>query len=411
MDGLCPALNIFQEIRNYIMTVTRKRIASIDILRGIVMIIMALDHTRDFFHADAMLYDPTDLSATNAPVFLTRWVTHFCAPVFVFLSGMSAFLYGRKITRRELSLYLLKRGIFLLLVEIVVMSFLLSFNPFYNIIFLEVIWAIGISMILLSALVWLPLRWLLALGLLIFLGHNLLDYFTGPEAKQAPAGWLMLLHGRAAFFQLSASHMILVGYSFLPWTGIMILGYCCGTIFQPTYSPAFRKALLVRVGLTLVLFFVVLRAMNGYGNPQAWTAQKTGLFSALSFINCNKYPPSLMFACMTLGPALIALAMLERWQGRWADRLRTYGNVPLFYFVLHFLLIHLLCVAAFFASGHSFSEAYGSESAFGFRPRIFGYSLSVVYAIWIAVVLVMYPLCRWFGGYKNTHRQWWVRYL
>lgn len=389
------------------MTITRQRIASIDLLRGIVMVIMALDHTRDYFHADAMLFDPTDLSASNTAVFLTRWITHFCAPVFVFLSGVSAFLYGRKITKSELGRYLLKRGLFLVLLEITVMTFLLSFNPFYNLIFLEVIWAIGISMILLAALVQLPLRWLLAIGLVIFLGHNLLDY--APVSSQNTL--FLLLHGRNAVFALNAKHMVLMGYSVLPWTGIMILGYCCGTLFQPKYSPVFRRALLLRSGAVLMVFFVVLRFMNGYGNPAPWTTQKNAWYTFLSFINVNKYPPSLLFSCMTLGPALVLLAVAESWQGKDVRTLTTYGNVPLFYFIGHFLLIHLLCVPAFFASGHSFSEAYTASSPFGFRPANFGYPLPVVYAIWLFIVGTMYPLCRWFKHYKNTHRQWWVRYL
>lgn len=389
------------------MTETRQRIGSIDLLRGTVMVIMALDHTRDFFHADAMLQDPTDLSVSTAPVFFTRWITHFCAPVFVFLSGVSAFLYGRKITKSELSRYLLKRGLFLLLLELTVMTFLLTFNPFFNLIFLEVIWAIGISMILLAVLVQLPIQWLLAIGLIIFLGHNLLDYT--PATNQHPL--LVLLHGRSGVFPLNAEHMVLMGYSFLPWTGIMILGYCCGNLFQAKYSPAFRRALLVRTGAVLLLFFIVLRSMNGYGNPSPWTTQKNAWFTFLSFINVNKYPPSLLFCCMTLGPALILLGLSEGWQGKAVRTLTIYGRVPLFYFMGHFLMIHLLCVIAFFASGHSFNEAYTASSPFGFRPTNFGYPLPVVYAVWIFVVASMYPLCRWFNRYKNTHRQWWVRYL
>ncbi|MEP6749606.1 MAG: heparan-alpha-glucosaminide N-acetyltransferase domain-containing protein [Bacteroidota bacterium] len=389
---------------------TRQRIQSVDVLRGIVMVIMALDHTRDFFHVTAVTDQPTNMATTWPVLFFTRWITHFCAPTFVFLSGTAAFLHGQKKTTAQLSNFLLKRGVWLIAVEIIVMTMALTFNPLYNLIFFEVIWAIGISMVLLALLIHLPFRALFAIGLMIFFLHNLLDY---PEA--ARMGKLNILwgiiHGRNTVIPLNASHIILVGYSFLPWTGIMILGYCCGKLFTPAIDPLFRRKILLRTGFGLISLFIALRFINVYGDPFPWTIQKNNITSFLSFMNANKYPPSLIFSSMTLGPSLITLALVENIQNKLTRFVTVYGRVPLFYFVLHFFLIHIICVILFFASGHSMSEAFSAQSPLGFRPAQFGYPLWIVYLIWIFVVLAMYPLCKKYNRYKSTHSHWWLSYL
>ena len=388
----------------------KQRIQSIDILRGVIMVIMALDHTRDFFHITALTDQPTNMATTSAPLFFTRWITHFCAPGFVFLSGIAAFLNGRQKTTRQLSAFLLKRGAWLLVLEICIVSLVLTFNPLYNLIFLQVIWAIGISMILLAALIHLPFRILLAVGAIIFFAHNMLDYPEAARQGNLNIAWA-IIHGRNAFIPVNAAHSILVAYSFLPWTGIMILGYCCGKLFTAGTAPLHRKKILLAAGSGLLLLFVLLRSINLYGDPFAWTSQRNSTITMLSFLNANKYPPSLIFCCMTLGPLLLLLAMLENSNNRLTRFFMVYGSVPLFYFIGHFLLIHLLCTALFFASGHPLSQAFTASSPFGFRPASFGYPAPTVYLLWLLVVLVMYPLCKKYGKYKSTHRQWWLSYL
>lgn len=387
-----------------------KRVSSIDILRGIVMVIMALDHCRDFFHISAAVQQPTDMATTTPVLFFTRWITHFCAPVFVFLSGIAAFLNGQRKSTKALSSFLLKRGLWLIVVEFVIVSLAFSFNLFYHLIFLEVIWAIGISMVLLALLIHLPFRALLVTGLLIFFCHNLLDYPEAARTGNLNLFWAMV-HGRNAFIQLNPSHIIVVAYSFLPWTGLMILGYCCGKLFTSQTDPAFRRKILLRTGFCLISLFIALRFINVYGDPFPWTAQRNSVTSFLSFMNANKYPPSLIYCCMTLGPALIALALLEQVQNRVTAFFTVYGRVPLFYFILHFYLIHAICVGLFFASGFTIKDAYSAQGPFGFRPQHFGYSLPVVYLLWMAVVLIMYPLCKRYNRYKSTHSQWWLSYL
>ena len=391
-------------------TLTRQRIASIDILRGIVMVIMALDHCRDFFHIAAITDQPTNMETTTPILFFTRWITHFCAPIFVFLSGTAAFLNGQKKTTAQLSGFLLKRGIWLIIVETVIISLALTFNPLYNFIIFQVIWAIGISMVLLALLIFLPFRILFIIGLLIFFSHNLLDY---PEATRM--GKLNLLwgivHGRNALISLNATHIIFVFYSFLPWTGLMILGYCCGKLFSAQTDPLFRRKILLRTGFCLVSLFIALRFINAYGDPFPWTVQRNSMISFLSFMNVNKYPPSLVYGCMTIGPALIILALVENIQNRFTRFFIIYGRVPMFYYILHFFFIHFLCVLLFFASGYHLNEAFNPTVPFGFRPPQFGYSLWVVYLIWMFIVLSLYPLCRKYNRYKTEHGQWWLSYL
>ncbi len=389
---------------------TRQRIQSIDILRGIIMIIMALDHTRDFFHITAVTDQPTNMATTTPLLFFTRWITHFCAPIFVFLSGTAVFLNGQKKTPAQLSIFLLKRGCWLIVLDFTLITFILTFNPMFNTIFMLVLWAIGISMVLLALLIRLPFRVLLAVGLLIFFSHNLLDYAESASMGKINIVW-SIMHGRAAVIPLNASHLIIIGYSFLPWTGLMILGYCCGKLFTAQTDPVFRKKIFLRLGLGLVGLFIILRFINKYGDPFPWAPQKNSVITFLSFMNVNKYPPSLIFCCMTIGPALTGLALMENVQNRVTAFFTIYGRVPLFYFIMHFLLIHLLCVVLFFASGYSFKDAYNSQTALGFRPANFGYALWVVYIIWMGIVLLMYPLCKKYNHYKSTHSYWWLSYL
>ncbi|MFL5746420.1 MAG: DUF1624 domain-containing protein [Niastella sp.] len=388
----------------------KKRIQSIDVLRGIVMIIMALDHVRDYFHNDAFQHDPLDPATTTPLLFFTRFITHFCAPTFVFLAGTSAYLIGLQKTKAALSSFLLKRGLWLILIEMVVISLAWTFNPLYNTIIFQVIWAIGISMVLLGLAVRLPYGVIFAIGALIVLGHNSLDYPEAAHNHTVPFIWDLLHDARFDNYTFAPRHSLVIAYAFAPWTGIMFMGYCAGKLFAPTVDTIKRQKALVSIGLGLIVMFVALRLLNGYGNPLPWTPQQTGMATFLSFMNVHKYPPSLMYACITLGPSLIMLALLENVQNRFTDFVKVFGRVPFFYYVLHLYLIHILTVIAFYVSGYGAKDIV-SPSPFLFRPIQFGYSLGVVYLIWAFVILALYPLCRWYNKYKSTHSQWWLSYL
>ena len=392
------------------LTAVKKRVQSIDVLRGIVMIIMALDHVRDYFHTDAFQHDPLDPATTTPFLFFTRFITHFCAPTFVFLAGTSSYLVGLRRTKADLSGFLIKRGLWLILIEVTLISFGWTFNPLYNTIIFQVIWAIGISMVLLGLAVRLPYGVIFALGALIVLGHNMLDYPEATRNHTVPFFWDLLHDARFDPYNFAPNRTLVIAYAFLPWTGIMFMGYCAGKLFAPTVESFKRQKALVGIGLGLIVLFVALRLLNAYGNPLPWAPQKDGLATFLSFMNVHKYPPSLMYCCITLGPALIMLALLENVQNRFTSFVKVFGQVPFFYYVLHLYLIHIFTVIAFYASGYGAKDIV-SPSPFFFRPIQFGYGLGWVYLIWAVVVLALYPLCRWYNKYKSTHTQWWLSYL
>lgn len=390
------------------------RVQSIDILRGIVMIIMALDHVRDFFHEGAFASDPLDPATTTVPLYFTRWITHFCAPVFVFLAGTSGYLMGLKKSKAELSKFLITRGIWLIVVEWIIISFAWTFDPGFHMIIFQVIWAIGISMVVLGVVVWLPYPVIFALGTLIVLGHNSLDFVEKANAKagQANGFWLDLVHAaKFSFYPIAEGHNIIIVYPFLAWVGIMMLGYCFGRLFEATIDPVQRKKILLAIGFGLIAFFIVIRFINGYGDPSRWNDFPSALSDFFSFMNVTKYPPSLMYVSITLGPALVVLALIEGVQNRVTDFAKVFGRVPFFYYVLHFYLIHILTVIAFFASGYGTKDIVDPNSFFYFRPVMFGFPLWGVYLVWITVILILYPLCKWYNNYKATHKHWWLSYL
>lgn len=389
----------------------RKRIVQIDLLRGIIMIIMALDHVRDFFHQPAFIADPLNLDTTTPAIFFTRIITHFCAPVFVFLSGLSAYLSGLRKTKAELSSFLIKRGLWLIFLEIVIMSFIMTFNPQYTFIMLGVIWAIGFSMIILGLLVRTSYRTILVIGLIIFLGHNILDIVKLPAGGPIAIINSVLLTSPGSLLPLGGNHFALVAYAVLPWTAIMLLGYAVGRLYNKDLDPVRRKKILVQLGSTLIILFVLLRITGIYGDPDQWSTSGGFTRTVLSFFRVTKYPVSLQFACMTLGPALLFLAVAGNRESRLTRFATVYGSVPLFYYVLHFFLIHVLCTIVFFATGHSMAQAVDPGSIFLFRPANFGYPLWVVYLIWIAVVVSLYYPCKWYSQYKKTHQHWWLSYL
>ncbi|MEP6699803.1 MAG: heparan-alpha-glucosaminide N-acetyltransferase domain-containing protein [Bacteroidota bacterium] len=385
---------------------TTYRIGSIDLLRGLVMIIMALDHTRDYFHSSAQLYDPLDLSQTSTPIFLTRWITHFCAPVFMFLAGTSAFLVGQRKSKKQLSFFLFTRGLWLMLLELTVVYFGWSFNIHFPVSALITIWALGFSMVALSIFVHLPYKIILAIGILIVAGHNLLDNFHVPGNNLKAFIWDELHDPRPINFY---GHLIITGYPVLSWIGIIALGYCFGAFYKKDFSAAKRKKCLLWIGSSAIILFIILRATSIYGDQQLWSLQQTGVFTFLSFINVTKYPPSLLYTLITLGPAIIFLAFAEKPLNRFTNFISIYGRVPMFYYLLHIYLIHFLAMVAAQLTGFGWNAMVAD-----IFPEVkgYGFSLAVVYLIWIGVVLALYPLCKWYDKYKSRHKEkWWLSYL
>lgn len=392
------------------MELSTKRINSIDVLRGIVMIIMALDHTRDFFYLNAMKNDPLNLETTTAALFFTRWITHFCAPVFVFLSGISAALSGRKKTKAQSSAFLIKRGFWLLFVEIVIITMGFTFNPFYNVIILQVIWAIGWGMIVLGLLVRINYKTILIIGIVLVFGHDLFNYITIPPTGPLAIFIKIFFTAKDYFLPISENYFILFFYAILPWAGLMLLGYCASFWFI-NYSEEKRNKVLMIAGISVTALFFVLRFIN-YGDPVPYQRQLTTLKNVLAFINASKYPPSLQYMCMTIGPALFLLAFLEHAKNFFTSFATVYGRVPFFYYVLHFYVLHTLLVILFYASGYGAADIFPKSSPFFFRPDNFGFSLPIVYLIWISVVFLLYFPCRWYSRYKLANKQnWLLHYL
>jgi uncharacterized membrane protein len=387
----------------------KKRITSIDLLRGLVMIIMALDHTRDFFHITAHTQDPTDLAITTPILFFTRWITHFCAPVFVFLAGTSAFLYGHRMQNKlQLSKFLLSRGLWLILLEVTIINFGFWFDVTFSFTVLQVIWAIGISMICLAGFIHLPFRFLLGVGLLIVFGHNLLDGISPPTGTFA-AVLFSILH-QPAPHPLDASHTIMVMYPVLPWIGLILVGYCFGYLYRPDFDESFRKKILLQVGLGCIVLFIILRAINFYGDPTPWSTQNTFTYSLLSFLNTTKYPPSLLYLLMTIGPALLFLRFIEGKKGELLKVFDVFGRVPLFYYILHFYTIHTFALLAALTAGYTWSD-FQFTRTFGGLPEGFGYGLGRVYLVWICVVAILYPICKRYNRFKSKSTSVWVSYL
>lgn len=374
------------------------RVRSIDILRGLVMVLMALDHVRDFF--TDVRFDPLDLSQTSAPLFLTRWITHFCAPTFVFLAGISAHLMARRCTRAELSRFLFTRGLWLVVLEVTLMSLIWTFNLRYDHgLFLQVIWAIGVSMIVLAALVHLPVPEIAAYSIVMILGHNLLDG-VDPQSLGVWAPLWSLLHVSGPI-----EHAF-VAYPLIPWIAVMSLGYCAGAFFE--IEQRRRTQWFTCLGAASLTLFVLLRTPNVYGDPGDWTLQDTTLRTLLSFVNVQKYPPSLQYLLLTLGVGLLLLAAFESARGKFSDVLRTFGRVPLFFYVLHIALAHLVAGVIAFAMG--FGTALLSDDIF-VLPQEWGFGLPVVYLAWVLVVATLYPACRWFAALKRRRDDWWLSYL
>lgn len=388
-----------------------KRIHSIDFLRGLVMILMALDHVRDFFHNGAMQGDPLDLNSTTPALFFTRWVTHYCAPVFIFLSGTSAFLVGERKSKKQLSYFLLTRGLWLIAAEIILVGPGWTFDFQYHMIALQVIWAIGISMVIMSGLIRFPFRAIFIIGCILVFGHNLLDPIEAHHSGPFGFWWDLLHRGNFVFYPYADGRVLGIFYPFVPWTGVMALGYCLGKIFTADVSEKQRKLFLIKTGTALLVLFVLLRFSNIYGDPNPWSSQKNILFTILSFINLHKYPPSLLYLCVTIGPALILLAFTEQLKNKQSQMVMVFGRVAFFYYLLHIYLIHLLCIGVFYLQGFGSEDIHAKGPPFLFRPATLGYGLAGVYVIWILVVALLYPVCKKYDLYKQQNRKWWLSYV
>ena len=367
------------------------------------MIIMALDHTRDFFGMPGA--NPTNIETTTPALFFTRWITHFCAPTFFLLTGTGAFLSLGKQSVRALSRFLLTRGIWLIVLELTVLRFALQFNVDYRLTIVNVLWALGWSMIVLSALVHLPTRTVIALGAVLIAGHNLLD-----GVQSVNPVWT-ILHSPNVLLN-AGGRIVFIAYPLLPWIGVTAVGYGLGTLYS--WSAERRRRALLRLGLGMTTAFGALRALNIYGDPSRWTARRSTLFAALSFLNTTKYPPSLLFLLMTLGPVLLALRAMDGGTPRVLRPAAVIGKVPLMYFLVHMALIHLIAVGvtlARFGAMHWMFESPSFDRYPITPPPGWGYSPRGVYLVWLVVVIAMYPLCRWFAAVKQRRRDAWLSYL
>jgi uncharacterized membrane protein len=370
------------------------RVNSIDLLRGIIMIVMALDHTRDFFHTTTFVFDPTDLAKTTPALFFTRWITHFCAPAFVFLSGISININLRKRGRPELVKYLLTRGLWLVFLDVVVLRFAFFFNFYYDMTFLSILWMIGWCMVFMAAVIFLPYRAILLISLLIIVGH---DALFGLDLGSL---WTILM---ARGFIPPA---FVSTYPIIPWLAIMMFGYVVGRMYGDKYDPVLRRRLLLQLGILSVVLFFVLRWVNVYGDPAPWSVNERGvIFTVISFFNVSKYPVSLLFTLMTLGPLMILLSRFETINTKWLAPAVIFGRVPLFYFLAHFFLIHIAALLhAMWKTGKSLSEIdFHFPTSFGGITPEGGVELGWVYVAWVLIVVSLWPVCKWYSKHKLTY--------
>ncbi len=382
----------------------RIRLESIDVVRGVIMILMALDHTRDFFGNSGV--NPTDPATTTIPLFFTRWITHFCAPVFFLLTGTGAYLARRRKSTRELSRFLFTRGLWLIFLEVVVSRGLgWQFNFDFHVVLLVVLWALGWAMIVLSALVYLPPAAVATFGVVMIATHNLLD-------SVASRNWFWSILHLPNVLVAKPGFTLFDAYPLIPWIGVTAAGYGLGQIYS--WPAERRRRFLLRLGLVLIAAFLVIRTINIYGDPVRWEHQKSAAFTVLSFLNTTKYPPSLLFLLMTLGPAMLFLWAVDAATPRWLRPALIFGKVPMFYYLLHIPVIHLLAIVVCYARYGQVHWMFESPNLASFPttpPPGWGYSLPIVYLVWAIVVVTLYPLCRWFAGVRQRRSDAWLSYF
>ncbi len=386
--------------------IAKNRVLSIDILRGLVMIFMALDHVRDFWSFTS--FSPENLDQTYGALFYSRWITHFCAPAFVFLSGVSAYLHmtAKGMEKKDLSKFLASRGLWLIAIEVTWISLawqLWTYNSWY----LQIIWAIGVSMICLAALIHLPKKIILAISLVMIFGHNLLDGIE-PETF-GDFYWLWnILHNQTYVVTPNLPiRGFLAGYPLIPWIGVMAFGYAIGSIF--TQEMEKRHKDLIKIGAGAIVLFIVLRALNIYGDPGPWSVQDRGLaFTIMSFLNTEKYPPSLLFLLMTLGPSILLMPWMDKMTGKVGDFLQVYGKTPFLFYVLHLPLVHISSYILYYLYYTTDESSFRSHSSWAatYEPSMLRWYLMTAF-----FVLLFYYPCKWFGEYRRTHNQWWLSYI
>jgi uncharacterized membrane protein len=370
---------------------------------------MALDHVRDFFHYDAFMFDATDMSQTSVSLFFTRFITHFCAPVFVFLAGTSGFFVGQRRTKGSLAIWLFKRGFWLIFVELVIVEVGWMFKFNFELINLQVIWALGVCMLFLAGFIYLPKKLTIVLCVLGILIHNAFDSYM-PQTDVMKNIWILMHQfSPAQFGRLN----IFVAYPIIPWIFLMPLGYYFGGLYLPDVEVAFRRKRLIQMGTFIIVGFLILRTTNLYGDPKPWEVQKSIGLTIASFFNVFKYPPSLLYLMITTGPTLLFLALVENWKGKIPSRLIIIGRVPMFFYIVHVYVIHAFASLAAVLTGFKFSDMqidiWVNDQA---ALQGYGFFLWTVYVIWVLLILGLYPVCRWYNNYKSNNRdKWWLSYL
>ena len=388
----------------------KNRIESIDFLRGLVMIIMALDHVRDYFFFGSFTSNPSNLATTTPLLFYTRIITHYCAPVFILLTGTSAYLYGAKKNQRDLSKFLFTRGIWLIFLELVVNNFVWYFDPSYSLIVLQVIWAIGFGMLFLSGIIYLSNKIICMIGLAIIFFHNLFDVFVFEGQSLDSIIWYFL--HQQAIIEISDNTSLIFGYPIIPWIGLMAIGYILGSLFTD-YQAKERTALLMKYGLYAIGAFLILRLTNFYGEPNPFIIQDSITYSIMSFFNTTKYPPSLLYILMTIGPSLLLLSVIEKYKNKVTDFFVVFGRVPLFYYFIHILIIHMLAIILLVLTNKDYSIMFNMTPYLPGQNQLieYGHPLWVVYVVWFIVILILYPLCYKYMKYKSNSKKWWLSYL
>ena len=386
-----------------------KRINSLDILKGIIIVVMSLDHFRDYFHYEAFFFNPTDPQQTNNTTFFIRWITHYCAPVFAFLAGVSAFIVGNKYDKKYLSKFLLSRGVWLIFVEIVIMNFGWRFDIEFNFLVLQVIWMLGICMILLSGLIWLSLKQILIFSLFIIFGHNLLDSFD------ISGNFIWAVIHKLDFFNYYETKTLVVAYPIIPWIGVMSLGYFFGQYFHKDFTQHLRINILKRVGFISIIGFFIVRFLNSYGNSKMWINYDLFSQTFYSFMDPQKYPPSLSYLLMTLGPMFLLLAVFELIKKSYfLNIFIVFGKVPFFFYILHVYFIHFFAMIAAEFSGFGWEIMILKQPIWMLPSNLegFGFNTLIMLILWICFVAFMYPMCKKFGEYKmNNKQKKWLSYL
>lgn len=384
-----------------------QRVQSLDLLKGIILVVMALDHTRDYFHESAFLFNPLDPQETDWPLYLTRWVTHFCAPAFSFLAGISAFFVSRRRSPLELSKFLIKRGLWLIFIQITVINFAWYFDPTFHWIELDVIASLGVSMIVLSILVHTPKSFILVFSCLLIFGHNLFDNF---HFNGSP--WWAILHEEGSY-PIFGNFTFIIWYPLIPWIGVMSLGYWMGSFYDKSYEPIKRKKTFISLGLMSIALFIVLRGFNIYGNPTPWVDFGSISKNLMSLLDNNKYPPSLSFLLMTLGPVFLFLAYSENAKGKLVRFFMTFGRVPFFFYILHLYAIHILAMIASDLTWTGWEAMVLKEWVTDVDALVgYGFSLGAVYLIWALIIMFLYPISKKFDQYKMSHKEKeWLSYL